>query len=97
MATVTLADGAVDSARVKVPVPPGESDGTYPALAGKGDPHCDPNGSYTDGSGNTFVTDAIPSSPPAGTWFPVALPAASPERRPNDPVTGSAISPGATR
>ena len=53
--------------------PPGESDGTYPAFSGKGDPHCDPNGSYTDGNGNTYVTDAIPNSPPAGTWFPVAF------------------------
>jgi cellulose 1,4-beta-cellobiosidase len=53
--------------------PPGESDGTYPAFSGKGDPHCDPNGSYTDGNGNTYVTDAIPDSPPAGTWFPVAF------------------------
>jgi cellulose 1,4-beta-cellobiosidase len=53
--------------------PPGESDGTYPAFSGKGDPHCDPNGSYTDGSGNTYPTDAIPDSPPAGTWFPVAF------------------------
>jgi cellulose 1,4-beta-cellobiosidase len=53
--------------------PPGESDGTYPSFSGKGDPHCDPNGSYTDGNGNTYVTDAIPDSPPAGTWFPVAF------------------------
>jgi cellulose 1,4-beta-cellobiosidase len=51
--------------------PPGESDGTYPAYSGTGDPHCDPNGTQTDGSGNTYPTDAIPDSPPAGTWFPV--------------------------
>ncbi len=50
--------------------PPGESDGTYPAYSGSGDPHCDPNGSYTDGSGNTYPTDAIPDSPPAGHFFP---------------------------
>jgi cellulose 1,4-beta-cellobiosidase len=53
--------------------PPGESDGTYPAYSGTGDPHCDPNGTQTDGSGNTYPTDAIPDSPPAGTWFPVAF------------------------
>jgi cellulose 1,4-beta-cellobiosidase len=51
--------------------PPGESDGTYPAYSGTGDPHCDPNGTQTDGSGNSYPTDAIPDSPPAGTWFPV--------------------------
>jgi cellulose 1,4-beta-cellobiosidase len=53
--------------------PPGESDGTYPAFSGTGDPHCDPNGTQTDGSGNTYPTDAIPDSPPAGHWFPVAF------------------------
>ena len=53
--------------------PPGESDGTYPAYSGSGDPHCDPNGTQTDGSGNSYPTDAIPDSPPAGTWFPVAF------------------------
>jgi cellulose 1,4-beta-cellobiosidase len=51
--------------------PPGESDGTYPAFSGTGDPHCDPNGTQTDGSGNTYPTDAIPDSPPAGHFFPV--------------------------
>ena len=51
--------------------PPGESDGTYPSFSGKGDPHCDPNLTQTDGSGNSYPTDAIPDSPPAGTWFPV--------------------------
>jgi cellulose 1,4-beta-cellobiosidase len=51
--------------------PPGESDGTYPAFSGTGDPHCDPNGTQTDGSGNSYPTDAIPDSPPAGHWFPV--------------------------
>jgi cellulose 1,4-beta-cellobiosidase len=50
--------------------PPGESDGTYPAYQGKGDPHCDPNGTETDGSGNTYPTNSFPDSPPAGTWFP---------------------------
>jgi cellulose 1,4-beta-cellobiosidase len=49
--------------------PPGESDGTYPAFAGKGDPHCDPNGTQTDGSGNSYATDALPDAPPAGQWF----------------------------
>jgi cellulose 1,4-beta-cellobiosidase len=51
--------------------PPGESDGTYPAYSGTGDPHCDPNGTQTDGSGNSYPTDAIPDSPPAGHWFSV--------------------------
>jgi len=52
--------------------PPGESDGTYPAFAGAGigDPHCDPNGTQTDGSGNSYPTDAFPDSPPAGNFFP---------------------------
>jgi cellulose 1,4-beta-cellobiosidase len=51
--------------------PPGESDGTYPAFSGKGDPHCDPNGTQTDGNGNSYPTDALPDSPPAGQWFGV--------------------------
>ena len=38
---------------------------------GIGDPHCDPNGTQTDGSGNSYPTDAIPDSPPAGNFFPV--------------------------
>ena len=50
--------------------PPGESDGTYPAYQGKGDPHCDPNGTETDGGGNSYPTNSFPDSPPAGTWFP---------------------------
>jgi cellulose 1,4-beta-cellobiosidase len=53
--------------------PPGESDGTYPAFSGTGDPHCDPNGSYTDGNGNTYPDDAIPDSPPAGQFFATAF------------------------
>jgi cellulose 1,4-beta-cellobiosidase len=41
--------------------PPGESDGDYPTSThAHGDPHCDPNGTQTDGSGNTYPTDAIP-------------------------------------
>ena len=52
--------------------PPGESDGDYPtATHAHGDPHCDPNGTQTDGSGNTYPTDAIPGYDiPAGNWFP---------------------------
>jgi cellulose 1,4-beta-cellobiosidase len=50
--------------------PPGESDGTYPAFSGDGDPHCDPNGTQTDGSGNSYPTNSLPDSPPAGQWFP---------------------------
>lgn len=52
--------------------PPGESDGDYPdASHPHGDPHCDPNGTQSDGNGNTYPTDAIPGSNiPAGQWFP---------------------------
>ena len=53
--------------------PPGESDGTYPAFSGTGDPHCDPNGSYTDGNGVSYPDDALPDSPPAGQFFPAAF------------------------
>ncbi|WP_035803766.1 glycoside hydrolase family 6 protein [Kitasatospora mediocidica] len=50
--------------------PPGESDGDYPtATHPHGDPHCDPNGTQTDGT-NTYPTDAIPGyDVPAGQWF----------------------------
>jgi cellulose 1,4-beta-cellobiosidase len=53
--------------------PPGESDGDYPTSThAHGDPHCDPNGTQTDGSGNTYPTDAIPGYDiPAGQWFAV--------------------------
>ena len=52
--------------------PPGESDGDYPSGSHThGDPHCDPNGTQTDGSGHTYPTDAIPGFDiPAGNWFP---------------------------
>ena len=52
--------------------PPGESDGDYPtATHSHGDPHCDPNGTNTDGSGNTYSTGSIPGyDVPAGQWFP---------------------------
>jgi len=52
--------------------PPGESDGDYPtATHSHGDPHCDPNGTNTDGNGNTYSTGAIPGFDiPAGQWFP---------------------------
>ena len=52
--------------------PPGESDGDYPtATHTHGDPHCDPNGTQTDGNGGTYPTDAIPGYDiPAGNWFP---------------------------
>jgi cellulose 1,4-beta-cellobiosidase len=52
--------------------PPGESDGDYPtATHSHGDPHCDPNGTNTDGSGNTYPTNSIPGYDiPAGQWFP---------------------------
>jgi cellulose 1,4-beta-cellobiosidase len=52
--------------------PPGESDGDYPtATHSHGDPHCDPNGTNTDGSGNSYSTNSIPGYDiPAGQWFP---------------------------
>jgi cellulose 1,4-beta-cellobiosidase len=52
--------------------PPGESDGDYPTSThSHGDPHCDPNGTNTDGSGNTYSTGSIPGfDVPAGMWFP---------------------------
>jgi cellulose 1,4-beta-cellobiosidase len=52
--------------------PPGESDGDYPSGSHThGDPHCDPNGTNTDGSGNTYNTGSIPGFDiPAGQWFP---------------------------
>ncbi len=52
--------------------PPGESDGDYPTAShSHGDPHCDPNGTQTDGNGGTYPTDAIPGyDVPAGQWFP---------------------------
>ena len=58
--------------------PPGESDGDYPtATHAHGDPHCDPNGTNTDGNGNTYPTDAIPGyDVPAGQWFPAEFTAA---------------------
>ena len=42
----------------------------YPAYSGTGDPHCDPNGTQTDGSGSSCPTDAIPGHRPANTGSP---------------------------
>ena len=52
--------------------PPGESDGDYPTSTHThGDPHCDPNGTNTDGSGNTYPVGSIPGFDiPAGQFFP---------------------------
>ncbi len=52
--------------------PPGESDGDYPTSTHThGDPHCDPNGTNTDGNGNTYSTGSIPGyDVPAGMMFP---------------------------
>jgi cellulose 1,4-beta-cellobiosidase len=52
--------------------PPGESDGDYPTSTHThGDPHCDPNGTNTDGNGGTYGTGSIPGfDVPAGMWFP---------------------------
>ncbi|MBS2963541.1 fibronectin type III domain-containing protein, partial [Actinocrinis puniceicyclus] len=45
--------------------------GDYPtATHTHGDPHCDPNGTQSDGNGGTYPTDAIPGyNVPAGQWF----------------------------
>jgi cellulase/cellobiase CelA1 len=50
----------------------GINTGDYPtATHAHGDPHCDPNGTNTDGNGNTYPTNAIPGYDiPAGQWFP---------------------------
>ena len=52
--------------------PPGESDGDYPSgTHTHGDPHCDPGGTNTDGSGNVYSTNSIPGYDiAAGQWFP---------------------------
>jgi cellulose 1,4-beta-cellobiosidase len=52
--------------------PPGESDGDYPtATHSHGDPHCDPNGTVSDGNGHKYPTNSIPGFDiPAGHWFP---------------------------
>jgi len=52
--------------------PPGESDGDYPTSThSHGDPHCDPNGTNTDGNGGTYSTGSIPGfDVAAGQWFP---------------------------
>ncbi|MGA2890770.1 MAG: glycoside hydrolase family 6 protein [Terracidiphilus sp.] len=53
--------------------PPGESDGNYPGsvysgvTSTKGDPNCDP--AHDNALANGMVTDAIPNSPPAGTFW----------------------------
>ncbi len=52
--------------------PPGESDGDYPTSTHThGDPHCDPNGTNTDGNGGTYSTGSIPGfDVPAGLMYP---------------------------
>jgi cellulose 1,4-beta-cellobiosidase len=52
--------------------PPGESDGDYPtATHTHGDPHCDPNGTNTDGNGVQYPVNSIPGfDVPAGQFFP---------------------------
>ena len=52
--------------------PPGESDGDYPTSThSHGDPHCDPNGTNTDGNGGTYSTGSIPGfDVPAGMMYP---------------------------
>jgi cellulose 1,4-beta-cellobiosidase len=53
--------------------PPGESDGNYPGsvyngvTSTTGDPNCDP--AHDNALANGFATDAIPNSPPAGTFW----------------------------
>ena len=53
--------------------PPGESDGNYPGstyggvTSTTGDPNCDP--AHDNSLANGFATNAIPNSPPAGTFW----------------------------
>jgi cellulose 1,4-beta-cellobiosidase len=53
--------------------PPGESDGNYPGstyggvTSTTGDPNCDP--AHDNALANGFATNAIPNSPPAGTFW----------------------------
>jgi cellulose 1,4-beta-cellobiosidase len=53
--------------------PPGESDGNYPGsvyngvTSTGGDPNCDP--AHDNALANGFATNAIPNSPPAGTFW----------------------------
>jgi cellulose 1,4-beta-cellobiosidase len=53
--------------------PPGESDGNYPGsvyngvTSTSGDPNCDP--AHDNALANGFATNAIPNSPPAGTFW----------------------------
>jgi len=53
--------------------PPGESDGNYPGstyggvTSTTGDPNCDP--AHNNALANGFPTNAIPNSPPAGTFW----------------------------
>jgi len=53
--------------------PPGESDGNYPGsvyngvTSTTGDPNCDP--SHDNALANGMLTEAIPNSPPAGTFW----------------------------
>jgi cellulose 1,4-beta-cellobiosidase len=51
--------------------PPGESDGDYPSSShSHGDPHCDPNGTNTDGNGGTYSTGSLAAGDvPAGQWY----------------------------
>ena len=51
--------------------PPGESDGDYPTAShSHGDPHCDPNGTNTDGNGGTYSTGSLAAGDvPAGQWY----------------------------
>jgi cellulose 1,4-beta-cellobiosidase len=51
--------------------PPGESDGDYPTAShSHGDPHCDPNGTNTDGNGVTYSTGSLAAGDvPAGQWY----------------------------
>ena len=69
--------------------PPGESDGDYPtATHAHGDPHCDPNGTNTDGNGGTYATGAIPGfDVPAGQWFAAEFQMLVTQRLPGDVTT----------
>ena len=73
--------------------PPGESDGDYPtATHAHGDPHCDPNGTNTDGNGGTYSTGSIPGfDVPAGQWFAAEFQMLVKQRLPGDVMTSDVM------
>jgi cellulose 1,4-beta-cellobiosidase len=73
--------------------PPGESDGTYAAstgyTGGGADENCDP--AHYNALANNTLTDALPNSPPSGTFFPAAFTMMVGNAYPAIPVTGFTV------